>query len=63
MSASKEKKTKSTPVEPKAQKDTQNKVVEIIESRFRKLAELERRLKVVEERLGLTFSPKSHTNQ
>tara|TARA_Y100001973_G_C5141514_1_gene303171 strand:+ start:321 stop:500 length:180 start_codon:yes stop_codon:yes gene_type:complete len=59
MSASKKEKTKSTPVEQKketvknVQTNVQNKIIEKLDEKFSKLAELERRLKKIEERMGL----------
>jgi hypothetical protein len=58
MSAPKEKKTKSTPVEQKKEtvktnaKNVENEIIKKLDKRFAKLAELERRLKKVEERMG-----------
>ena len=59
MNASKKKSVNNTPVEEKkvVKKDVktvQNEaVVELLDKRFEKLAELELRLKKVEERMGL----------
>ena len=60
MNASKKENVNNTPVEEKkavktvAKKTVQNEaVVELLDKRFEKLAELELRLKKVEERMGL----------
>lgn len=60
MNASKKENKNNTPVEEKkavktvAKKTVQNEaVVELLDKRFEKLAELELRLKKVEERMGL----------
>tara|TARA_Y100001963_G_scaffold141173_1_gene209076 strand:+ start:6258 stop:6440 length:183 start_codon:yes stop_codon:yes gene_type:complete len=59
MSASKKEKTKSTPVEEKketvktvVQKNAQDEIIKDLDKKFEKLAELEERLKRVEERMG-----------
>ena len=63
MSASKKEKTESTKVEQKkVAANAQNAIIKELDKRFAKLAELERRLKTAEERLGLTHSPETHKN-
>ena len=58
MNASKKENVNSTPVEQKTvKKDVKNvqneAIIELLDKRFEKLAELELRLKKVEERMGL----------
>ena len=52
MNASKKKSVKNTPVE-KEEKMTEEDIIKTLDKKFDKIAELELRLKKVEERMGL----------